>query len=373
MIAVRRADGKIRDTVTERLSSPPAVGGTPRSHHDGITVHFPDSDGEGDQASVLSAERGRLQSMIERANDSTTHLLLPPRRASPLATQEPLVPSAADVPSADDDKDITLHNRWEAEGDDTDMPMVIDWRAPASLEIAQQCARIQQPLFLSDPAAAGGRTVFDNADAEVGPRGYPTGRTKRGETPQLYPFRTVSDDDLGRIGGSGLRIYFYVLKRLCMLFAVLSVVSIPALLAYTGGAMYDAPSASRFASGIARSTIGNIVASEAELENGSHGGLWLASLVDVLCSMVLLVTAALASRRIKNITRMTDAAMVSMSDYTVRITPAVPWGLHSKLIDGERKLTADIRTELNAKLPGCEIADLPGGGRNGTSCSVNGL
>jgi hypothetical protein len=70
---------------------------------------------------------------------------------------------------------------------------------------------------------------------------------------------------------------------------------------------------------------------------------------------------------------MTDAAMVSMSDYTVRITPAVPWGLHSKLIDGERKLTADIRTELNAKLPGCEIADLPGGGRTGTSCSVNGL
>ena len=100
-------------------------------------------------------------------------------------------------------------------------------------------ALLSRPVCLPDPADETVRLPFDRANAELDERGYPTGRSLGGAVPTEYPLRETTMEDLGRIGGVGLRMYFTVIRGLAYVFAFLALCSIPVLISNGTGSMFD--------------------------------------------------------------------------------------------------------------------------------------
>ena len=63
------------------------------------------------------------------------------------------------------------------------------------------------------------RLVFDKVDATLDGQGWKTGVAKDGQQPQPYPF-DLDVDEMGTIGGVGLRLYFFLISFLCKAFVV---------------------------------------------------------------------------------------------------------------------------------------------------------
>ena len=102
---------------------------------------------------------------------------------------------------------------------------------------------------------------------------------------------------------------------------------------------------------------GNVNAPVQDVEDGKVGKLWVASVIDVLLSLLLLAIAVLTSRKVRELARQTDESMVSMADYTVLVIPqAWRWTLYRRLADGKRLVEADVEAEMEKALPGAQVA-----------------
>jgi hypothetical protein len=113
-----------------------------------------------------------------------------------------------------------------------------------------------------------------------------------------YPLLSTGADDFGAIGGVGMRLYYWVLMRLTILFLILGVISIPALVTYhSQGKMFSHPSATRFSDSLgAKQSLGNLVATNAEIEAGTANELWLAAITNAVATMIIAAFALTADR-----------------------------------------------------------------------------
>lgn len=91
-------------------------------------------------------------------------------------------------------------------------------------------------------------------------------------TDGVKKYRTCDSSmtDLGKIGGAGLRVYFFLLKSLSLVSLACGVISLPAIFSYRTQDMYDQPEADAYThlAGAARFGIGNIRASDTDIEAG---------------------------------------------------------------------------------------------------------
>ena len=92
------------------------------------------------------------------------------------------------------------------------------------------------------------RTLWNSADAKLGRGGWP-GRESRntadmeGTIAQAYPMWATTGQDLGTIGGIGLRIYFYLLRLVAAMFFGAGIISLPAAFVNVNGGAYNTPGA----------------------------------------------------------------------------------------------------------------------------------
>eukprot|EP01048_Picozoa_sp_COSAG05_P011623 COSAG05_NODE_1107_length_5864_cov_7.682741_7_plen_348_part_00 len=92
------------------------------------------------------------------------------------------------------------------------------------------------------------RILWNSADAKLGPGGWP-GRESRntadmeGTIAQAYPMWATTGQDLGTIGGIGLRIYFYLLRLVAAMFFGAGIISLPAAFVNVNGGAYNTPGA----------------------------------------------------------------------------------------------------------------------------------
>ena len=100
--------------------------------------------------------------------------------------------------------------------EERDEKPVVDWVSTPRLEVARVSRLYARPTYvMASDVEAGGETTkrmpFDKADAELDAHGWPTDKTKKGDTPSAFPCIGMDIDEMGTIGGTGLRLYFFLL------------------------------------------------------------------------------------------------------------------------------------------------------------------
>ena len=433
------ATERMRDSLRAR-SSPRRPGGgapSPRSPTDGIAILLPRDDegdeGDGDEAAAELSRRRAEESVHAAAAAATAMRRLPP--AEPVGGVGLLPPrTSGRGAGAGRGTGARLAAARAQHLAERDEKPVVDWRTPPSFEVAEAVTRLSQPLAVPDPDDGSRSVPFDRNDAELDERGWPTGRSVKGVTPALYPLRETTAEDMGRIGGMGLRLYMEVLDGLAKVFLLLAVASIPGTVAVWGWggmyAVYDAqvyhcvgancteaeccagsssstapdppPLAERQAqyaelncnmsdpgrgtcdafpcppgtslvatpstAGLTKLTLGNVCR---DLDDEGPGPLIVVVLFEIAVSLGLLYLALKASARVKRIKQETDAAMVSMSDYTVQLTPTcVAWETYRKVDSGDgevvqgvrgiEELSHDVEEALETAVEGARVAEVDG-------------
>ena len=79
--------------------------------------------------------------------------------------------------------------------------------------------------------------------------------------------------------------------------------------------------ASDFYKNIARTTLGNIHATDQEITDGTVEALWTTSFTDSFVTLVLVVLASYGATFIKNVVREVDLRTVTMGDYSIHVSP----------------------------------------------------
>ena len=399
---------RVRGRHGARQAGPAQDGGHSVSH--GTMHHFPDET-ERRRAEPVDAMREAEESLHSSAGASRMS-----KRKELLRRAQPAGASAAR---------IDLEDRVA----ERDEKPVVDWWTEPDLRVAETVALLSRPVWVPDPADTTQRMPFDRTDAELDGCGFPTGHARAGVKPAEYPLRETTLEDLGRIGGMGLRMYFTVLRGLAILFAVLAFCSIPALIATGTGEMFavydlqayacagaectaaeccvsstgataavpsrpetanssDCSAAARgtctvslcaatdefvatlSTSGFTKLTLGNICAPEVDVDGGSVAPLWWITVFAVITSVGLVALVVLASSHMRSIKQSTDAAMVSMSDYTVKLLPGHDWHDYTKIETGAadvvkgskgiKELSDDVEGALERAIPGSKVAEIDG-------------
>lgn len=216
---------------------------------EGISINFPDTDEEapmGTEPSALDASARRVQRAAEQSQRSRQNRLAD--RIDPPRVETSFRAAGSLPPSRDEARD---------EARDDVLDAVVDWTSPPQLDTAKAFALMRMPLCKPPSDDDSALVPFDvDARAELDERGYPTGRDLDGGEPTLYPLCRTGQEDFGLIGGAGVRIYFFLVRGLAMLFLVMAVASLPTILANGTGDMYDKPESDRFSSFIAKTTLG---------------------------------------------------------------------------------------------------------------------
>jgi hypothetical protein len=239
----------------------------------------------------------------------------------------------------------------------------VDWTSEPSMSLARTYAKLSMPVYddrrkEGDARPAKSRTPFDRADARVDVRGWITGE----DGMRLYPLCGTWGSDWGAIGGVGMRLYYYALRSLCVLFFVCGALSIPSMRSYAVGKMFDDSAAARYKDATAvELTLGNVEAAEGEIDSGLASKLWIASITNAGVAMCVVGFTLLVGKSMNQITVKTDAETITMSDYTVRIRPKLGicggQGWSSYRGKGhtrnrmQNKLIKDIERELEEKVP----------------------
>ena len=269
---------------------------------------------------------------------------------------------AAEVPTANVDEIVLVPTGAAESGpkfvEERDEKPVIDWVSAPKKEIAMKYNLLRRAAFVMKGDK---RVPFDPADGDTDKEGWLTGKGV-----EQYPVVGTSLSELASIGGCGLRLYFFVLKSLSFLFLACGVISIPAMVAFSGEKMYDHPAASHFsdASGV-RQTLGSIHASDEDIEAGKVSVLWVASTTNCLVSLVLVLFTLWVGKRMNEIAVDTDRETITMSDYTIKITPKndVEWSAYK--VNGqvtrrqqEEKMLRDVETTLESTVPDSTVAEI---------------
>ena len=426
-LGAEEATSPARPSSRQRTADRLAAGGVDHTVSHGMALHLPDATENrvADETYSLRAAEEALHSsadasrMAKRkplgagrsagASRSAAAVERPPRSAGPAAVTE------------------------------RDEKPVVDWWSDPDQRVAEAVALLSRPVCLPDPADETVRLPLDRANAELDERGYPTGRSLGGAVPTGYPLRETTMEDLGRIGGVGLRMYFTVIRGLAYVFAFLALCSIPVLISNGTGSMFDVFDARMYGcagetctaaeccsgsavsdataaavpvpsdatgwtadceiaargtcgewesagglcvqpselvatlstSFLTRLTLGNICETQADVDNGSVAALWVTACVGVCTSLALVAIVLRASSHMKGIKQDTDASMVSMSDYTVRLMPTSEhWHEYVKIPSGQgevvkgtkgvTELTRDVEEALERAIPGAQVAEIDG-------------
>lgn len=195
------------------------------------------------------------------------------------------------------------------------------------------------------------RIVFDRADAKLDEKGWPTEVATNGQEPKPYPCCCLDVDELGMIGGVGMRLYFYLLSFLCWVFFAMAVVTTPSVVYMKDDNMYNHSEAMRYRTTLAETTLGNVKTPIEELQSSgvlTHK-LWKISTAEALGSLVMLCMVLRASKAMARLVEKVDQDSVTMSDYTVLVEPCKPWKCYQSVGKNKsQQLIADLRVALES-------------------------
>jgi hypothetical protein len=261
--------------------------------------------------------------------------------------------------------------------EERDEKPVVDWWSEPRREVAEVSRLYARPTFLMAPdeetaGAATKRVPFDRADAALDDAGWPTAQTKRGETPSAYPCLCVSTpctgkamdvDEMGTIGGTGLRLYFFLLSFLYTAFFVMAVLTTPSVILNKEDTMYNHPEAARYSSGMAETTLGNVAMDTTTLQSDKMFGhkLWTISTLEACGSLIMLAMVLRASGQMNKIVEKVDRSGCTMGDYTVMVQPAGEWSFYAGV--GKKKqqqLIEDVEETLERTIKDSQIAEIGG-------------
>ena len=162
--------------------------------------------------------------------------------------------------------------------EEIDAPFTVDWTTPPDRKLAERYRETLMARCEIDPD--GMRDVLDVA------AGY---EAIKDEDIHKWPLWETSRDELGKIGGPGVLVYFELLFRLPIVFAVMAVLNTPNLYLnmYGEDNMYDSELLTRqYKTWTARSTLGSVYAKQQTLETeagmfeGHAGGMWVRTVLD---------------------------------------------------------------------------------------------
>lgn len=260
--------------------------------------------------------------------------------------------------------------------EERDTKPVVDWWSEPKRRIAEVSRLYARPTYVKvyDDQSNGSHTKrvpFDTADALLDRSGWPKAQSKNGEVPQPYPCLCVSTpcnhgmkpDELGDIGGPGLRLYFFLLSFLYSAFFVMAVLSTPSVVINSDGNMYNHSEAARYGSTMAKTTLGNVDIDLTVLASGQWFGhkLWAISLMEAVGSLVMLAMVLRASGQMNKIAKDVDKSACTMGDYTVMVAPAGRWSFYTSVGKQKQKqLVEDVEETLEREISGSQIAELNG-------------
>ena len=205
------------------------------------------------------------------------------------------------------------------------------------------------------------RLIFDKADAVLDEKGWQTAVSKSGQTPQPYPCMGMDIDEMGTIGGVGLRLYFFLLSFLCTCFFVMAVITTPSIIIlFSEFNMYEHAEATRYKTALAKTTLGNVKYPVEELrasESVFEHSMWTVSVIEACGSFFMLCMVLLASRRMNRLVGAVDKSAVTMADYTVMVQPVGEWTAYSALNKAKRpQLLQDVERALEKAVPNAQLA-----------------
>eukprot|EP01043_Picozoa_sp_COSAG02_P023791 COSAG02_NODE_1280_length_13477_cov_9.042906_10_plen_924_part_00 len=188
-----------------------------------------------------------------------------------------------------------------------------------------------------------------------------------------WPLWDTTLEELGTIGGTGVRLYFRLLSELPFLFLKLALLNTPTLLVNLYGAdnMYDSPDMTKqYKSFGARSTLGSVYADPESLNDGTETDMFVRVILDGL-SLVVLLDFVLKWPKIQaEVVERSDLSSLTMADYTVSVRPPTGWlALDNQLFDRtdeddkqadkfKQKLKASIEEKMGKT---GAVAELPDG------------
>ena len=197
--------------------------------------------------------------------------------------------------------------------------------------------------------------VFDKADAKKDKNGWATNKTinddrLKGQVPTLYEVWNTTEAEIGAFGGPGMRLYFFVLRRLATLFCIMSLINIPSLVTFLNGDVYDESPLSPFGVTLAMTTLGNVDDTTEDIDDGKGSKIWWVACMSSLSSMVLLWMIVKMGHKMRVIIEESDHNAISMADYTVMISPVS--GKQKKLTDSKSWLEYSSKKESASTLGG---------------------
>jgi hypothetical protein len=261
--------------------------------------------------------------------------------------------------------------------DERDAQQVVDWWSAPQKNIAKVTRMYARPTYVTVPddrsnGTTTKRVPFDQADALVDDSGWPKHVTRNGEKPSPYPCLCVSTpctgkgmraDELGDIGGPGLRIYFFLLSFLYSAFFVMAVLSTPSVVLNSDDSMFNRSEAGRYSSAMAETTLGNVEIDLSTLASGEWFGhkLWTISTLEAVGSLVMLAMVLRASGQMNKIAKEVDTSGCTMGDYTVMVSPTEEWSFYAGVSKKkQRQLIADVEETLERDIIGSQIAEING-------------
>ena len=193
----------------------------------------------------------------------------------------------------------------------------IDWTSPPNPELGETYRKVL--IAQAELTEDGERGVLDvdQGYEKIDPKSI-----------VAWPLWDTNMDQLGDIGGQGVRVYFELLKRLPMLFLKLAILNTPSLYLnlYGEDNMYDAPGMTKqYRSFGARSTLGSVYAPPESLSAGKEMDMFVRTVLDGLSVLVLLHFVLTWQTTQDKLAAEADAGTITMADYTVSIRPPAGW------------------------------------------------
>jgi hypothetical protein len=348
------------------------------------------------------AAQVRLETVADMAEGAVRRApSLPPLQIPGEAPRAPLSPPASSK------RGLLGHAKSMRMGrtlDALDASSTVGWRSEPQVTRAKVHRKMVRPCWVPcevDKQHPTGRRTFDPDRWRYEWLDDP--EKSEEERPRLYPIWSTTPDELAVIGGSGVRLYFALLRLVTSVFFMLAVIMTGPICINLLGEMYDMPAAREFVTdehqvqapgqgdeeeGMvspfgqtfwARTTLGglsrcnvteqmpnNFVDCDVpQDESGvtSKRLLWYACL-DLLAALIVLIIVKKMKARKMELDELSDAAMVSMSDYSVQLRPrGGHWLLPAKAdapMGQQRAFKENLRDHIEKHLGKVAMVEMQG-------------